>query len=170
MALQLQALWARLGVLPTAHAQAAYIKAVIVDLLKGTYGRMLRILKQAEIFNDLTSADWAPKICACLNAAHYLEHALREAAEQLPVQQRPEPQQQYWQQAGQEQEQQEGGASEMGEATRYGKRPPQCVCTSAAVGAGWCYMLTVRPGVPPVVVTPWACRPCVVSRVRGAAK
>ncbi len=102
--------------LPTAHAQAAYIKAVVVDLLKGTYGRMLRILKQAEIFNELTSADWAPKICACLNAAHYLEHQLREAAEQLPVYQRPEAQQYGWQQQGQEQ--QDGGGSEMAAASR----------------------------------------------------
>jgi hypothetical protein len=53
----LQELWRRLGQLPSSAAQAAFLKGVVGDLVKVTYGRMLRILRQAEVFNDLVSPE-----------------------------------------------------------------------------------------------------------------
>ncbi len=68
---------------------------------------------------------WAPKICACINGAHFLEHTLREALELLPVYQRPEQQPAEQQQAAQPQQPEAagaGGAAELGAATRWAWR------------------------------------------------
>ncbi len=40
--------------------------------------RLQRTGKVAEEYRDLTGPRWGPRLATCINAAHYMEHQLRE--------------------------------------------------------------------------------------------
>lgn len=50
------------------------------EVLRKLHSRLKRLAKTAEDFRQLASPDWAPRIGAYINAAHWMAHSLQEAA------------------------------------------------------------------------------------------
>ena len=49
-------------------------------MLRKLHSRLKRLAKTAEDFRQMASPDWAPRISAYINAAHWMAHSLQEAA------------------------------------------------------------------------------------------
>ena len=50
------------------------------EVLRKLHSQLKRLAKTAEDFRQMASADWAPRISAYINAAHWMAHSLQEAA------------------------------------------------------------------------------------------
>jgi hypothetical protein len=55
-----------------------YMQAVPLAVLRAYRGRLTALLQQAEQFCGMLGESWLPRVGAAVNAAHYIEHQLRE--------------------------------------------------------------------------------------------
>ena len=50
------------------------------EVLRKLRAKLMRLARTAEDFRNMASPDWAPRIGAYINAAHWMSHSLQEAA------------------------------------------------------------------------------------------
>ena len=50
------------------------------EVLRKLRAKLTRLARTAEDFRSMASPDWAPRIGAYINAAHWMSHSLQEAA------------------------------------------------------------------------------------------
>jgi hypothetical protein len=68
----------RAGWLAARPHKLAYVQAVPLAVLRAYRERLGGVLAQAEQFRGLLGDTWLPRVGAAINAAHHLEHQLRE--------------------------------------------------------------------------------------------
>ena len=57
-----------------------HLHLCLQEVLRKLRSRLTRLAKTAEDFRQMASPDWAPRIGAYINAAHWMAHSLQEAA------------------------------------------------------------------------------------------
>ncbi len=62
------------------HLQLPTVRLRLQEVLRKLRSRLTRLAKTAEDFRQMASPDWAPRIGAYINAAHWMAHSLQEAA------------------------------------------------------------------------------------------
>lgn len=62
------------------HAWVLRSEEWLQEALRKLRSRVTRLAKTAEDFRQMASQDWAPKVGAYINAAHWMSHSLQEAA------------------------------------------------------------------------------------------
>ena len=50
------------------------------EVLRKLRAKLTRLARTAEDFRSMASPDWAPRVGAYINAAHWMTHSLQEAA------------------------------------------------------------------------------------------
>ena len=50
------------------------------EVLRKLRAKLTRLARTAEDFRSMASLDWAPRVGAYINAAHWMSHSLQEAA------------------------------------------------------------------------------------------
>eukprot|EP00878_Enallax_costatus_P018800 GHUV01019813.1.p1 GENE.GHUV01019813.1~~GHUV01019813.1.p1 ORF type:complete len:717 (+),score=259.77 GHUV01019813.1:106-2256(+) len=75
----------RMRYIPQPDAQEGYLAGAVGVVLEQTHGRIKRMLQQADVFRDITSYSWLPRVCMCICFCHYVEQQLQELHDNAQV-------------------------------------------------------------------------------------